>query len=321
MDFSFDFNFDEIPVYRPSDDNHQLKEKINELEKNKEKIDELEKYKEETKINHQITSMNVITLIEHAKLHEDRLKLHEERLNRHSQYCESIYKKINTFENDNLQKFIRKNTENTIQNIKIQEIIQKQKEQEKQIIELQEIIQKQKEQEKQIIELKKIIQEQKEQEKQIIELKKIIQEQKEQEKQIIELKKIIQEQKEPEKQIIELQNIIQEQKEPETQIIKSKEVITQEIPKKRNFDDVTNDYIERLILTKKRSKPWSDGMSKYISITLVNDRWRWESSIFDENHINFKLKEDAEKYFETLIEKYNIDPIYITRIGYEDNKS
>jgi lipopolysaccharide biosynthesis regulator YciM len=238
--------------------------------------------------------MNVITLIQHAKLHEDRLnlheerlKLHEERLNRHSKYCESIYKKINTFENDNLQKFIRKNTENTIQNIKIQEIIQKQKEQEKQIIELQEIIQKQKEQEKQII----------------------------------ELKKIIQEQKEPEKKIIELQNIIQEQKEPETQIIKSKEVITQEIPKKRNFDDVTNDYIERLTLTKKRSKPWSDGMSKYISITLVNDRWRWESSIFDENHINFKLKEDAEKYFETLIEKYNIDPIYITRIGYEDNKS
>jgi hypothetical protein len=247
MDFSFDF--DCIPMYNPSD-NHQLKDKINELEKNQQN-----------------------TL--------DKVKLHEDRLNRHHGYCSNIFKKLEEVDNNishiladyNKKKIdIQKNinvVKGYITNINIIniEIIQKQKEQEKQIIELQEVIQKQKEQEKQIIELQEVIQKQKEQEKQIIE---------------------------------------------------SKEVVSQEKSKKRNFDNISNDYIERLSLTKKRSKPWVEGMSKYISITIVNDRWRWESTIFDENHKNFKVKEDAEKHFENVIAKYNIDPIHITRSGYEN---
>lgn len=226
---------------------------------------------------------NQNTTINIIKLIE-HIKFHKDRLDRHRRYVENLYNKINELEYNNFEKYMKKNKDDELQSIEIQKIIQKQKDQEKQIIELQKIIQKQKEQEKQIVELREIIQKQKDQEK----------------------------------QKIELQEIIKGQKEQDKQIIKTPEVITQDKSKKRNFDDITNDYIERLTLTKKRSKPWSDGMSKYISITIVNDRWRWESNIFDENHINFKLKEDAEKHFETIIAKYNIDPIHITRIGYED---
>jgi hypothetical protein len=59
-------------------------------------------------------------------------------------------------------------------------------------------------------------------------------------------------------------------------------------------------------------------MSKYISITLVNNKWRWTTPIFGDTHINFKTKEDAEKHYEKIIEKYNIDPIHITRNGYQN---
>jgi len=248
----------------------------------KDRILELEKYKDETVINHQIISMNILGII-------DNLKLHEERLNRHNEYCNNIHRKMRELEN-NIYK-IKLDHEN-----KLNEIIHFQ------ILELKEIVQKQKNQEKQILELKEIIQKQENQDKQIFDIQEIIQKQKNQEKQILELKKIIEKQKDENKETIEIKEV--------------KEI--NQNKSKRKFNDVTNDYIERLILTKKRSKPWSEGMSKYISITVVNDRWRWESNIFDENHINFKLKEDAEKHFETIIAKYNIDPIYITRIGYED---
>jgi hypothetical protein len=208
--------------------------------------------------------------------------LHDERLNRHHGYCENIYIKIRELEISIEQ--ILENYGNKLIDIKIHINNIKDNIENTRTKKLQEIIQKQKDQEKQIFELQEIIQKQKDQEK----------------------------------QIFELQEIIKKHKDQEKQIIISKEVINQDKLKKRNFDNITNDYIERLILTKKRSKPWSDGMSKYISITIVNDRWRWESNIFDENHINFKLKEDAEKHFENVIAKYNIDPIYITRIGYEN---
>jgi len=59
-------------------------------------------------------------------------------------------------------------------------------------------------------------------------------------------------------------------------------------------------------------------MSKYISITLVNNNWRWTNSIFSNTHVNFKSKEEAEKHYDNIIAKYNIDPIYITRNGYQN---
>ena len=95
-----------------------------------------------------------------------------------------------------------------------------------------------------------------------------------------------------------------------------KENKEENINKKRKIDTLTNNYIEQLIETKKRSKPWSNGMSKYTSITLVNDRWRWQSNVFSDTHINFKEKEEAESHYEKVIAKYNIDPFYITREGY-----
>jgi len=227
------------------------------------------------------TQMNhQISLVNTSRIVE-HIQFHKEILNRHNEYYGNIYKKIDEVENSIEQ--LKIDYGHTLIDIKTNIVKITNYIEDTKISKFQNIIQKQKDQEKQILELQEIIQKQKDQEKQILELQEIIQKQKDQEKQILELKEIIQEKS-----------------------------------KKRNFDDITNDYIDRLTLTKKRSKPWSKGMSKYISITIVNDVWRWESSIFDENHINFKLKEDAEKHFETIIAKYNIDPIHITRIGYEN---
>ena len=121
---------------------------------------------------------------------------------------------------------------------------------------------------------------------------------------------ILEKQKQQDIEISELRRMIQKQPE-ETNI--NTQVTSKN---KRPFNKITEDYIEQLKLTKKRSNRWSNGMSKYISITLVNDKWRWETPIFGQRHINFKLKEEAEKHYENIISKYNIDPIHITREGY-----
>lgn len=129
----------------------------------------------------------------------------------------------------------------------------------------------------------------------------------------IEKKKIAQD--------INLEEIIQKQKlelkDDKKQILELNE-ITDKPNKKRSFDNIKNDYIEKLNITKKRSKPWSKGMSKYTSIIMLNGKWRWETIIFEENYKNFSSKEEAEKYYETIIAKYNIDPIHITRVGYNE---
>ena len=122
----------------------------------------------------------------------------------------------------------------------------------------------------------------------------------------VNLDEIIQKQKNQEKKILELE-----------QILELKETVDK-LNKKRNFDSIKDNYIEQLNLTKKRSKPWSQRMSKYISITMVNGKWRWETTLFEENYKNFSSKDDAEKFYETLIAKYNIDPIHITRVGYNE---
>lgn len=136
------------------------------------------------------------------------------------------------------------------------------------------------------------------------ELITLVSKQKELENQILE------KQKQQDIEISELRRMIQKQPE-ETNI--NTQVTSKN---KRPFNNITEDYVEQLKLTKKRSNRWSNGMSKYISITLVNDKWRWETPIFGQKHINFKLKEEAEKHYENIISKYNIDPIHITRYGY-----
>jgi hypothetical protein len=297
MDFSLDFlpNMNEL---------YYDKKKYDELLL---KIQELEKYKEDSTKN--INSIH-------------------ERLNRHNTYYDVLKKKITEIitiiNNDDKIKRINEiittlydenkleKKEQEIVILKFQEIIQKQN------IDLQKIIQNQKEKDKIILELQEIIQKQKEQDKIILDLQKVIQKQKEQEKQILDVQEIIKKQKD---QILDLQEVIKKEKEQITDvqkvIKKDKEQEIKEKSKKRSFENITDDYIERLKITKERSKPWQPGMSKYICITVVNDHWRWTTNIFDENHKNFKEKEEAEKHFEKIIAKYNIDPIYITRIGYK----
>jgi len=125
-----------------------------------------------------------------------------------------------------------------------------------------------------------------------------------------EISKIIKKQEEQDKHILELQQFIKKDSEQKqnTEIELNKS--------KRKLSVITNDYIEQLIQSKKKAHPWSKNMSKYICISKVNNKWRWETTIFDENYKNFNTKEEAEKYYESIIMKYNIDPIYITRYGY-----
>jgi hypothetical protein len=127
-----------------------------------------------------------------------------------------------------------------------------------------------------------------------------------------EISKIIKKQEEQDKQILELQQFIKQDKQ------QKQNMEDESIKNKRKLSVITNDYIEQLIQSKKKAHPWSDGMSKYICISKVNNKWRWETTIFDENYKNFNTKEEAEKYYESIIMKYNIDPIYITRYGYND---
>jgi hypothetical protein len=125
-----------------------------------------------------------------------------------------------------------------------------------------------------------------------------------------EISKIIKKQEEQDKHILELQ-----QKQNTRMSVITNDYIEQK-QNKRNLSVITNDYIEQLIQSKKKAHPWSKDMSKYICISKVNNKWRWETTIFDENYKNFNTKEEAEKYYESIIMKYNIDPIYITRYGY-----
>jgi len=74
--------------------------------------------------------------------------------------------------------------------------------------------------------------------------------------------------------------------------------------------------IHKLINGKKKSNVWKYGMSKYINITLdTNNNWLLQSNIFNE-YSKFNSREEAELYYEKIINKYNIDTEYITRIGY-----
>ena len=77
-----------------------------------------------------------------------------------------------------------------------------------------------------------------------------------------------------------------------------------------------DELIHKLINAKKKSNVWKYEMSKYINITLdTNNNWLLQSSIFNE-YSKFNSREDAELYYEKIINKYNIDTEYITRIGY-----
>jgi len=71
--------------------------------------------------------------------------------------------------------------------------------------------------------------------------------------------------------------------------------------KKKTANEIRDEYISRLINDRKKSKPWTIGMSKYGSITYMEGslkKWLWQSVIFDEPNQNFETKEEAESYFE-----------------------
>jgi hypothetical protein len=102
-----------------------------------------------------------------------------------------------------------------------------------------------------------------------------------------EISKIIKKQEEQDKHILELQQFIKKDSEQKqnTEIELNKN--------KRKLSVITNDYIEQLIQSKKKAHPWSKDMSKYICISKVNNKWRWETTIFNENYKNFNTKEEA----------------------------
>jgi len=93
--------------------------------------------------------------------------------------------------------------------------------------------------------------------------------------------------------------------------------------KKKTANEIRDEYISRLINGRKKSKPWSIGMSKYGSITYMEGslkKWLWQSAIFDEPNQNFETKEEAESYFEQILKKYNIPVEYIIRRNYDASK-
>jgi len=91
------------------------------------------------------------------------------------------------------------------------------------------------------------------------------------------------------------------------------------VPKKRKryFDVKRDSIIEKLMVGKKKSHAWKEGMSKYVSIIYNNKKWIFQSNIFDECE-TFSTKEEAEAYYEKIIDKFDIDVEYITRNGYND---
>ena len=103
----------------------------------------------------------------------------------------------------------------------------------------------------------------------------------------------------------------------ETNIIKP-------ITKKRNREEIIRDeYIRRLIHAKKISRNWEKGMSKYLTITYSpqsSKKWLWQSNIFDEPNTYFDTKNEAEKFYENILKKYDIPIEYIIRKKYDEKK-
>ena len=94
--------------------------------------------------------------------------------------------------------------------------------------------------------------------------------------------------------------------------------LEQNINKKRKFsDDKRNEYLEKLTNGKKKAHPWKLGMSKYVTITYVESSKKWilQSSIFEVSE-TFSKKEDAETFYEKILDKYDISYDYITRNEY-----
>jgi hypothetical protein len=61
-------------------------------------------------------------------------------------------------------------------------------------------------------------------------------------------------------------------------------------------------------------------MSKYRGINLVNSK-NWQVlSIFDKSVTNFNTVENAEKYYESLMEENCIPSEYFIRPGYYDSE-
>ena len=92
--------------------------------------------------------------------------------------------------------------------------------------------------------------------------------------------------------------------------------------KKTKLSSLTEKYIEKLISGKSNSNAWKPGMSKYTSISYNNklNKWFWISTIFDSNLTYFTSKNDAEKHYEEILNKYNIPLKYIIRRGYDESK-
>lgn len=67
----------------------------------------------------------------------------------------------------------------------------------------------------------------------------------------------------------------------------------------------------------KKAGSYKIGGSKYMSITLQNNRWTFAKNILNPNPKIFKTKKDAENYYEQIIAKHDIPVEYITRNGYD----
>lgn len=94
--------------------------------------------------------------------------------------------------------------------------------------------------------------------------------------------------------------------------------------KKRNREETIRDeYIKRLMHSKKISRIWKKGMSKYLTITycpMSSKKWLWQSQIFDEPNTYFNTKKEAEIFYENILKKYDIPIEYIIRREYDEAK-
>jgi hypothetical protein len=93
--------------------------------------------------------------------------------------------------------------------------------------------------------------------------------------------------------------------------------------KRKAKDEIRDELIARLMNGKKKTKAWKKGMSKYGSITYMENsskKWLWQSVIFDDGNQNFDTKDEAEAFYEKVIAKYNIPVEYITRREYDPEK-
>lgn len=114
-----------------------------------------------------------------------------------------------------------------------------------------------------------------------------------------------------------LENVVFEKTNVETNINKT-------TTKKRNREETIRDaYIQRLIHSKKISRKWKKGMSKYLTITYCpasSKKWLWQSHIFDEPNTLFNTKKEAEIFYENILKKYDIPIEYIIRREYNEAK-